>query len=53
MSSKSFEFEVFLSHNSADKPLAITIGEILKTRGMRVWLDIWELRPDVSWQDGL
>ena len=44
-------FDVFLSHNSRDKPTVERIGDCLKARGLRVWLDKWELRPGLPWQD--
>lgn len=47
------EFDVFLSHNSADKPLVEEIAEHLRGEGLRVWLDKWELRPGFPWQEGL
>lgn len=40
-----FEFDVFLSHSSKDKPTVIGIAEKLKADGLRVWLDAWEIRP--------
>ncbi|HIF01003.1 MAG TPA: toll/interleukin-1 receptor domain-containing protein [Fuerstia sp.] len=46
-------FDVFLSHNSKDKPDVKRVGEALKKRGISVWLDEWELRPGHSWQEGL
>ena len=46
-------FDTFLSHNSKDKPDVKRLGEALKKRGMTVWLDEWELRPGLSWQDAL
>lgn len=46
-------FDVFLSHNSQDKPVVEEIGDRLKSRGLRVWLDKWELRPGFPWQEGL
>jgi hypothetical protein len=39
------EFDVFLSHNSVDKPWAIRIKEALESRGFKVWLDRDEIRP--------
>lgn len=45
-----FEFDVFLCHNSADKPIVKQIGEQLKARGIKPWLDEWELRPGTLWQ---
>jgi hypothetical protein len=38
-------FDVFLSHNSADKAIVIELATILKDRKLRVWLDAWELVP--------
>lgn len=36
-------FDVFLCHNSEDKREIIQIGEKLKIKGIRPWLDCWEL----------
>lgn len=47
------KFDVFLSHNSKDKPAVKTLGTTLKQRGLSVWLDEWELRPGLTWQDAL
>jgi hypothetical protein len=47
------DFDVFLSHKSQDKPAVAQIGEWLKQRGLRVWLDKWELRPGFPWQEGI
>ncbi|MCP4661703.1 MAG: SUMF1/EgtB/PvdO family nonheme iron enzyme, partial [bacterium] len=49
----SFDFDVFLSHNSRDKPAVRLLGEALKRRGLRVWLDEWELVPGRPWQEAL
>ncbi len=46
-------FDVFLSHNSKDKPAVRQIAEALEARGLRVWLDEKELPPGVPWQDEL
>jgi tetratricopeptide (TPR) repeat protein len=46
-------FDVFLSHNSKDKPAVRRIAEALEGRGIRVWLDEEELRPGRPWQEGL
>jgi hypothetical protein len=45
------KFDVFLCHNSADKPEVIKIANQLIEREIKPWLDIWELRPGFSWQD--
>ena len=46
-------FDVFLSHNSKDKENVRQIGEALKERGLKVWLDEWELAPGRPWQDAI
>jgi hypothetical protein len=43
-------FDVFLSHNSKDKPAIRQLGEALRGRGFAVWLDEWELVPGRPWQ---
>lgn len=47
------KFDVFLCHNSKDKPAVIQVAEQLKQRGISPWLDSWHLRPGFSWQDSL
>ena len=47
------EFDVFLSHNSRDKPAVEEIAARLRARGLRVWLDKDELQPGLPWQEGL
>ena len=47
------QFDVFLCHNSEDKPQVIEIAEQLKLCGLKPWLDKWALRPGHSWQDVL
>jgi formylglycine-generating enzyme required for sulfatase activity len=44
------QFDVFLCHNSQDKSPVKEIGAKLKARGLRPWLDEWELRPGLPWQ---
>ncbi len=46
-------FDVFLSHNSRDKPAVIKLAKRLKAQGLNVWLDVWELRPGQPWQEAL
>jgi TIR domain len=43
-------FDVFLCHNSADKPAVKEIGKHLEERGILPWLDEWELPPGQPWQ---
>jgi WD40 repeat protein len=47
------DFDVFLCHNSADKPAVKAIAERLKEQGILPWLDEWELRPGLPWQKAL
>jgi hypothetical protein len=42
-------FDVFLCHNSADKPSVRRIGDALKERGILPWLDVEELPPGLPW----
>ena len=46
-------FDVFLSHNSRDKPAVIALAKKLKAQRLKVWLDIWELRLGQPWQEAL
>jgi len=47
------EYDVFLCHNSKDKPEIRRICECLRQRGLRPWLDEDELRPGLRWQPEL
>lgn len=40
-----FIYDVFLSHNSQDKPRVRGLAEGLRNAGLRVWFDEWVLRP--------
>lgn len=46
-------FDVFLSHNSKDKPTVLRLAKALRERGLRVWLDQWQLIPGRPWQEAL
>jgi TIR domain len=46
-------FDVFLSHDSRDKPIVEEIAARLRERGVTVWLDRLELQPGLPWQEGL
>jgi len=46
--SDQFSFDVFLSHSSKDKPVVRAVAERLRSDGLRVWLDEWEIRPGDS-----
>jgi WD40 repeat protein len=47
------DFDVFLCHNSVDKPIVRQISKKLQERGVLPWLDEVDLPPFVSWQDEL
>ena len=40
-----YPFDVFLSHNNADKPRVRRLAEQLRAAGLRVWLDEWVIKP--------
>lgn len=44
------KFDVFLCHNSADKPAVQRICQRLKESGILPWLDVDELPPGQPWQ---
>jgi hypothetical protein len=44
-------FDVFLSHNSKDKPAVRELKRLLVARELTVWLDEDELRPGMPWQE--
>lgn len=44
------DFDVFLCHNSVDKPEVRRIAQRLKDHGILPWFDEWELRPGFPWQ---
>jgi len=46
-------FDVFLSHNSADKPAVIQIAHRLRAAGVVPFLDSWQLVPGEPWQEAL
>ncbi len=47
------KFDVFLCHNSEDKTAVIEVARQLQAQGIKPWLDEWELRPGLDWQDAL
>jgi hypothetical protein len=50
----SFEFDVFLSHNSKDKPAVEELAGLLQQKyQVRCWLDKWNLVPGDAWQEDL
>jgi hypothetical protein len=54
MPESPFEFDVFLSHNSKDKPAVERIAQILRDEyRLKPWLDKWQLTPGKPWQEEL
>ena len=47
------EFDVFLSYSRRDDEAVTCIAETLRDSGLRVWFDKWELRPGLSWMQGI
>ena len=47
---QSVRFDVFLSHNSRDKPAVRDLKAALERYGLAVWLDEDELAPGKNWQ---
>src|SRR5437764_471438 len=43
-----FQYDVFLSHSSKDKPVVRAVAERLRGDDLRVWFDEWELKPGDS-----
>jgi hypothetical protein len=43
-------YDVFLCYNSQDKAEVLRIAEDLDNRGIRVWLDEWDVPPGQRWQ---
>jgi WD40 repeat protein len=43
--SRSFSYDVFLSHNSRDKPRVRRLAERLRDAGLRVFFDEWVIKP--------
>jgi hypothetical protein len=43
--SKDFEYDAFLSYASAAAPFCADFALRLRSQGVRVWFDQWELKP--------
>jgi TIR domain len=46
-------FDVFLCHNSEDKPAVRDIARKLSEENIKPWLDEEQIRPGTSWQTAL
>jgi len=54
MANEAFEFDVFLSHNSKDKPAVEQLARLLRDEyQVKSWLDKWNLVPGDSWQQAI
>ena len=51
--SKAEIFDVFLCHNSEDKPAVREIAQRLVKVGIKPWLDEEQIRPGTQWQTAL
>ena len=45
---ETFDFDVFLSHSSKDKPVVRELAERLRRDRLKVWFDEWETQPGES-----
>lgn len=46
-------FDIFLSYHYGDREMVKLIADLLRQRGIKVWLDVWELVPGRPWQEAL
>jgi len=47
------KYDIFLSHNSADKPAIEELARRLVKEGIQPWLDKWNLIPGKPWQEAI
>ena len=47
------QYDIFLSHNSRDKPFVRELAQKLEEHGVIVWLDEREINPGQDWQDAI
>ena len=40
-----FQWDVYLSYSTKDKPVVLDLAHRLQNEGLRIWLDDWELNP--------
>jgi tetratricopeptide (TPR) repeat protein len=48
-----FNYDVFLSHSSTDKPLVEELARRLERQNLRPWLDWWNLIPGTPWMPAI
>jgi hypothetical protein len=48
---EEIQYDVFLSHNSRDKPAVEILARHLVEASFTPWLDTWNLVPDEPWQE--
>jgi hypothetical protein len=53
LNSNAETFDVFLCHNSEDKPAVREISQRLVREGVKPWLDEEQIRPGTTWQTAL
>jgi hypothetical protein len=53
MMSDESDFQVFLCHNSKDKPTVRAVKSALSTVGIKCWIDEGELRPGELWRPAI
>ena len=46
-------FDVFLSYNRKDQAAVMRLAQRLQSRGIKPWLDVWELKPGLPWQEAM
>ena len=46
-------YDIFLSHNSVDKPAVEALARRLVTAGVQPWLDTWNLIPGEPFQEAV
>ena len=46
-------FDVFLCHNSEDRPAVREIARKLAAEGIKPWLDVEQIPPGTTWQTAL
>ncbi|GAA1305585.1 TIR domain-containing protein [Saccharothrix xinjiangensis] len=47
------DYDVFLCHNTRDKPRAVELAARLEARGILPWLDVRDIRPGSRWQQAM